>query len=74
MTSKVVNIKQKMPNDCCGGCVFAHNIAKQDYLLCMVNPPFPVTDATDDGVTWERGAAVDATDPRCYYFVPKGRA
>lgn len=67
-------VKDEMPNDCCGGCIFAHNIPRQTYLLCMTNPPAPVPDGTEDGMTWERGAPVEPGDPRCYYFVPKGRA
>ena len=64
--------KPSMPAECCGNCVFAHDVMGQPYYLCMASPPFPVPDEIEDGVTWERGGAVEATDPRCFYYKPKG--
>lgn len=73
MTAKVVKIRHEMPKDCCGMCVFAQHVATEDYFLCMANPPFPIVDVQDDGITWARGAAVEFTDPRCWFYTPIGR-
>lgn len=65
--------KLTMPSDTCGGCKFAVSEASQQYLLCMAMPPHPVPDQIEvDGVTWERGGAVEPNDPACYFFIPKG--
>lgn len=62
--------KVTMPTECCGGCRFAFDVRGQDYLLCMAQPPIALR-TDDDEIEWLRGGAVEPTDPRCWFFVPK---
>jgi len=64
--------KPAMPNDCCGMCRFSNEVKGNDYLLCVALPPFPVVFEDNDSPGWIRGGYVEARDPRCIYFHPKG--
>ena len=65
--------KPKMPEDCCGNCVFAHSRTGDTYLLCYASLPTLAFDEMEQENVWTRGAAVEANEPRCWYFIPKGR-
>ena len=64
--------KPVMPPECCGNCRFSHDVRGQTFLLCMVQPPFPVMSQEEDNqIDWLRGGATEPNDPRCFYWQPK---